>query len=321
MSTKNYEKRGVIFFGSGTFSMPSLEKLYLSDYEIRAVVTQPDKPFGRGKINTENIIKKWCVKNNIPVLQPKNVNEPSFIEKIRNLNFDIGIVSAYGKIIPKTILEIPSKGFLNVHGSLLPKYRGASPIQAAILNGDKTTGATIMLLDEGLDTGPTLAMKQVQIDPTDNGQSLEKKVALIGANLLMNIIDSWFVNKIIPLPQETKMESMTKKITKLDGKINWHDTSITIDRIIRAYYPWPTGWTLIPGSEKDILQIHTAKPAEAQEKYTEGTIFFGKSKQLCVACGKGTILELGIIQPSGKNPMASLDYINGHRNLLLKKFE
>ncbi|MFH1392873.1 MAG: methionyl-tRNA formyltransferase [Patescibacteria group bacterium] len=236
----------IVFMGTPEFSVTILEALLDSNYEIVAVITNPDAPVGRKQILTPSPVKILAEKNKIPVIQP---------EKMRD-NIDLAIVAAYGKIIPKNILDVPRFGTINVHPSFLPKYRGASPIQNAILNGDKKTGVTIMKLDEEMDHGPILANSELLIANSDTYESLSQKLAIAGAELLIKTIPDYVSGKIKPVEQKHSEATYTKIIKKEDGKINWSKSASETERMIRAFYPWPTAWTIWDGK---ILKILEAK--------------------------------------------------------------
>ncbi|MBU2082391.1 methionyl-tRNA formyltransferase [Patescibacteria group bacterium] len=235
----------VIFMGTPEFSVVVLEALINSDNEIIAVITNPDAPVGRKQILTSSPVKITAGKNKIPVIQ---------LNEMRNFDVDLAIVAAYGKIIPKNILGIPHYGTINVHPSLLPKYRGASPIQNAILNGDKKTGITIMKLDEEMDHGNIISNLKIQISNLDTYESLSQKLAKIGAELLIKTIPDYISGKIKPIEQKHTEATYTKIIKKEDGKIDWSKNAAEIERMVRAFYPWPTAWTTWNGKILKILE-------------------------------------------------------------------
>ncbi|MCX6743639.1 MAG: methionyl-tRNA formyltransferase, partial [Candidatus Parcubacteria bacterium] len=243
----------VIFMGTPEFSAPILNAL-IEKYKVIAVVTQPDKKVGRKQIVTPSPIKKIAVANKIEVLQPAFLKDNvEFIRRVKELNPDVIIIAAYGLILPKEILDIPQCGVLNVHASLLPKYRGASPIQAAILNGDKETGVTIMLVNERMDEGDILTQKTITINNNDNFEALYNKLSELGANLLLKTLPGYLSGQIKPKPQEDSEATYCQLITKDMGKIDWHKSALEIDRQIRAFTPWPGTYTTWQGKNLKIL--------------------------------------------------------------------
>ncbi|MDO8443667.1 MAG: methionyl-tRNA formyltransferase [Candidatus Azambacteria bacterium] len=267
----------VIYLGTPEFSATILEALISSDYEIAAVITNPDAPVGRKQILTPSPVKVLAEKNKIPVVQ---------LDEIRNFDIDLAIVAAYGKIIPKNILDIPHHGTINVHPSLLPKYRGASPIQNAIFNGDKKTGMTIMKLDEEMDHGPILAQEESPIADNDTYESLSQKLALLGAELLIKTIPGYVSGKIKLIEQNHAEATYTKIIKKEDGKINWSKSAEEIERMVRAFYPWPAAWTIWEGKTLKILEAE-------------------------VRNGK---LEIKKLQLEGGKILSIKEFKNGHKN-------
>lgn len=247
----------IIFMGTPEFSATILTALLNSDYEIAAVITNPDAPVGRKQILTPSPVKVVAEKNKIPIIQP---------EKMRDFNVDLAIVAAYGKIIPKHILDIPRYGTINVHPSLLPKYRGASPIQNAILNGDKKTSVTIMKLDKEMDHGPILAQEEFPIADSDTYESLSQKLAMMGAELLTKTIPDYVSGKIKPVEQKHAEATYTKIIKKEDGKIDWSKSAAEIERMIRAFYPWPTAWTTWNSKVLKILEAEVRNEKLAIKK-------------------------------------------------------
>ena len=293
------KKLKIIFMGTPDFAAPALKQLVSNNYEISAVITAPDKPIGRKQEVTPPPIKKLALQYKIPVLQPEKIlnsswPKPDLKSQILNLNPDLIVVSAYGKIIPKEILDIPQYGSLNIHPSLLPKYRGPSPIQFAILNGEKITGATIMLMDEKMDHGPILAQEKIEIPSDETSQTLHDKLAQLGADLLIKTIPQYVQGEIKPKPQDEKNASYTKILTREDGKIDWRKSAESIERQIRAFTPWPGAWT-IDGKRLKILK---AKVVDKKDGLTFKT--------------KRGYLLLEMVQPEGKKTMSGEEFIRGY---------
>jgi len=262
-------------------------------YNIITVITSPDKPIGRKQEITSSPIKQTALERNLKILQPEKISD--IASKISDLKPDLIITAAYGQIIPKDILNTPQFNSLNLHPSLLPKYRGPSPIQTAILNNDKTTGLTIMLMDEKLDHGPIISQTEIKINDQFNYQTLEKKLSQEAATLLIKILPQYFQNEIKPKPQEEKKASYTKILTRQDGKINLQQTAKEIERKIRAFYPWPGTWTELNGKRIKILKAKTVNQENEQTiKTNQG------------------FLELELVQPAGKKPMTGQEYFKGN---------
>lgn len=318
MPKNNNAEISIVFFGSADFALPSIEQLHTNGFKLAALVTQPDRPVGRGKKLAQNNLKKWTTEHNIAVLQPEKINDLHFIERLKTIKPDLFVVAAYGKILPKALLTMPKFGAINVHGSLLPKYRGASPVQAAILNGESTTGTSIMLMNEGMDTGPVLQTTELAIEAADTGKSLSGKLAQLGASELIRVIPDWINGKIQPAPQNDDAASICRKISKQDGKIDWNADAITIERKIRAYHPWPSAWTQT--TDADALKIIRAAIAgEKTNNIKAGSVYLSE-KKVAVVCGNGTALFLDAVQPPGKKIMPAYDFLLGHRELLSSRF-
>ncbi|MDD3887680.1 MAG: methionyl-tRNA formyltransferase [Patescibacteria group bacterium] len=302
-----------IFFGTPDFAVPTLNML-LKETNIIAVITQPDKKVGRKQIILPSPIKKVTVKNNIKILQPQKIKDnKDFINQIKDLNPDIIIVAAYGKIIPKEILDLPKYGCINIHASLLPKYRGASPIQTAIFNGEKETGITIMVMNEKMDEGDIIAQISEKIYNYDTSESLHNRLSKIGAKFLLKILPDYINKKITPRPQDNKLATYTKIIQKEDGKINWQQDANKILRQINAFTPWPSAYTFIGQKRFKIIQ---AEAINQNPKRQEGTTFIYENK-IAIAC-QNSILLIKKWQPEGKKEILTTDYLFGNKNIINK---
>ncbi len=337
-------KPKIIFFGTSEFGAIILEGLISGGYRPVLVITAADKPVGRKQIFTPPPVKTTAQKYNIPLLQPEiltNCKLPALPagRQTKNYKPDLIIAAAYGKIIPKEILEIPKYGCLNVHPSLLPKYRGPSPIQTAILNGDKETGTTIILMDEKIDHGPVVANSKFQILSLREisrretitkitYRELHNKLAKLGLELLVDIIPKWIAGKIKPKPQDEKKASYTKIIKKEDGKIDWSKPASQIERQIRAFEPWPGTFTKIKNSSRilrdkaqnDNLKYKILKILEADILKTDadkkvGEVFLTDDKKLAVQTGQNCLI-LRKLQIEGKKPMTAQEFLLGHSNII-----
>ncbi len=311
-----------IFFGTPEFAAIVLEKLITAGYVPAVVICNPDEPVGRKQIFTPPPIKKLIANSKWPIeiFQPATKAELSAISyKLKAIEPDLAIIAAYGKILPKEILEIPQYGFVNIHPSLLPKYRGASPIQYAILNGDEETGVTIMGVDEEMDHGPILANSRLPIADSDTYESLSKKLAILGAKLLIKTIPNHISGKIKPIPQDHSLATYTKIIKKEDGKIDWSKSAKEIERMTRAYYPWPGAWTVW---NNKILKIFESEISEENENKV-GEVFLLQHPYILenvrmlwgVKCGKDSLI-IKKLQLEGGKILSVQEFLNGHKNFI-----
>ena len=318
------QKPNLVFFGTPEFAVIVLEKLIAAGYLPVAVVCNPDEPIGRKQILTPPPVKQFIAKNKLPIeiLQPSTKSELLAISHgLKIIKPKLAIIAAYGKIIPKEILDIPFWGFINVHPSLLPKYRGASPIQHAILNGDKETGVTIMKVDKEMDHGSIFGKSEIQISKSETYESLYKKLAELGAELLIKMIPDYISGKIKPAPQNHSQATYTKIIKKEDGKIDWTKNAIEIERMTRAYYPWPNAWTVCDGKILKILEAETAKYKNNDYKIGEvfllqhSNILKNVGMLLSVKCGDG-VLIIKKLQLEGGKVLSAKEFLNGHQNFI-----
>ena len=308
----------VIFMGTPEFAVPSLEHLILNQCQVVAVYTQPDKPAGRGRSLISPPVKKTAATYGLPVAQPVSLKETKVVAQLAGFHPDIIVVAAFGQILPQSVLDIPSYGCINVHPSLLPKFRGASPVAAAILAGDEFTGVSIMLMDKGLDTGPILARVQIPISTQDTTGSLTGKLSQIAARLLQEILVQWLRGEPIPRPQNDAEATYSSPITKGDGEIDWHLPAIDIWRRIRAFHPWPGCYTKWHGRQ---LKIVEAVPLPNEKAFEVGhvvalTPVTGESEAAFgVHCGDG-ILEVSRVQLEGKRIMSAAEFLRGQRQFI-----
>jgi methionyl-tRNA formyltransferase len=300
----------IIFMGTAELSCASLEKLADDKYfSVVAVVTQPDKPKGRELKLTPSPVKILAEKLMLPLLQPPKARDEKFIAELRELKPDLMVVVAYGQILPPAILDLPPHGCLNVHTSLLPKYRGAAPIQWAIANGEPETGVTIMKMDAGLDTGPILAVRRTPIFPTDDSQILHDRLAQLGAELLVETIPDYIAKKISPQPQPPEGSSYAAKIKKEDGQIDWSKPAGQIWNRVRAFMPWPGAFTFLKAEPK--LQLLKIWKAEIAEKSgAVGTILSADKTGIVIGCGENTLRILELQREGGKR-MAAEQFLTG----------
>lgn len=299
-----------IFIGTSKFGIPALDNLK-RDYSLLAVVTMPDKPVGRKKILTPPDVKIWAEKNNVKVFQPIKISEIE--NELKAFAPDLMVVAAYGQIIPVPILNIPKLGCINIHSSLLPKYRGASPIQTAILNNDKTTGVTIMKMDREMDHGAILSQESIVIEEPDDYTSLHEKLSNLGAELLSKTLPKYINGEIKPVEQNHSEATFVKLITRADAKIDWTKPARQILQQIKALNPEPGTWTTLDKKSVKILKAEEVKTGLIE---LPGKIY-ADGKNCLVKCGDYS-LKLLQVQPEGKNPISGSDFLNGLKNLETK---
>ena len=310
----------IVFMGTPDFAAETLKALLQSGEEIAAVVTQPDKPVGRKAILQPSPVKVLAEEAGVPVLQPRRVRDEEAIDALRAIAPDLIVVAAFGQIIPKEILEMPPLGCVNVHASLLPKYRGAAPIQWALLDGEEETGITLMRMDEGLDTGDILAVRTVPVTGEDTGGSLFDKMASAGAKLLLENLEALKTQSLTPQPQpEESPTAYARMIKKEDGRIDWTREAAWIERQIRAMSPWPSAFTSLNGKNCKILRSHLVLPDETNTEEHDtifadasaGTIVSADPQGIRVRTGKG-ILCVTELQLEGKKALPAADFLRGH---------
>jgi len=303
----------IIFFGTPQFAVETLQALNnTADIEIKGIVTQPDKIVGRKKTLTPPPVKSYGIKNQIPVHQPKNNQELDSILNKYKEEIDFYVVLAFGMIIKKSILQKPSHHCLNIHTSILPKYRGASPIQSALLNGDTTTGISIMKMDEKMDTGEIFHIEKLAIDPLDDAVSLSKKLSTLSANITPTILRKILNKEIEAIPQDENQASYCKKISKEDGLIDWNHDANRIHNQIRAYTGWPESYTTLNGRKIKIIQARTK--LSNHDNKTPGSVEIIDG-QLEIICGRNSLIPTKV-QPEGKNVMDLKSFLNGYSNQL-----
>jgi methionyl-tRNA formyltransferase len=298
----------VVFMGTGEIGAPTLEWLIATPkHDIVGVVTQPDKPVGRHHILTPPQVKILATQAGIPVLQPPKVRLPEALTEIRALNPEIIVVMAYGQILPQTLLDISPFGCLNLHASLLPKFRGASPINAAILAGETVTGITVMQMDVGLDTGDMILKREIPIGPTETAGVLHDSLALLGPDALEDTLDLIAAGKAGRIPQDDSLATYCGKLDRDSGRIDWTQPAGFIERQIRAMHPWPGAFTVLPDGRK--LKIHQAHIEEFRGE--PGKIVNAGKSRLVIAASSRSV-ELEIVQPEGRKPMSASDFLRGY---------
>ncbi|MGH9410561.1 MAG: methionyl-tRNA formyltransferase [Vicinamibacterales bacterium] len=297
----------MVFFGTPLFAVPSLEALLDSRHAVVAVVSQPDRPKGRGQQLQPTPTRQIAESRGVPIVQPAKIRDEAFLDSIRSLRPDLGVVVAFGRILPDALLRIPRFGMINVHASLLPKYRGAAPIQRAVLAGDHETGVTIMRVETELDAGPTFAMTTVPIPPEATSGDMEAALAVEGARLLLPVIADLAAGRAIETPQDHSQATFAPKVTKEEGTIDWTATAGTIHNRVRALQPWPLASTTIRG-----LRCVIRRAAQAVDvSMAPGMVVRARGDELVVACGNGTALRILEIQPDGRRSMTARDFLAG----------
>lgn len=302
------KKVNIIFMGTPEFAVPALKALHKSNQNLALVVTRPDRPKGRGRKVTPPPVKEAAIQLGYEVDQPASIRTAEFANRMAKHKPDIIVVIAFGNIIPKNILEIPKIATINIHASLLPKYRGPAPIQWAIINGELETGVTTMLMDEGLDTGDILLSSKIQIFSDDTSATLHDRLADLSADLLIQTIESFETGDIAPMPQDHTRATYAPLLKKNDGHINWKMSAETIESFIRGMTPWPGAFTF-HGNKR--LKIFKAMPIIIDTVETPGTVIKRFPGELCVATGKGVLSVINIQGESGKRLLIK-DFLQGY---------
>lgn len=299
----------VIFMGTPDFSVGTLKALVEAGHEVVLAVTQPDKPKGRGKEMQFTPVKECATEYGIPVYQPKRIREPECVEVLRDYEADLMVVVAFGQILPKEILEMCPYGCVNVHASLLPKYRGAAPIQWAIIDGEEVTGVTTMQMNEGLDTGDMLLKTEVVIEPKETGGSLHDKLSEAGATLCVETLKALEAHTVTPIPQGEMMTAYAKMLDKQLGNIDWKKSATEIERLIRGLSPWPSAYTSWNGK---VMKIWDASVLEETERNVPGTIVRVEKDAFYVQTGSG-LLKVSELQIPGKKRMDAGAFLRGYQ--------
>ena len=301
----------IVFMGTPELAAESLKALLgTAAFEVAAVVTQPDQPRGRGLKLQPSPVKQLALERNLPLLQPQGTRNEQFLADLRSLQPDLIAVAAYGQILPGSVLELPRHGCLNVHASLLPKYRGAAPIQHALLNGDAETGVTIMRMDAGMDTGDILAQEKTPIHAGDNSETLHDRLGRMGAELLVKTIPAYVTGNLLPHPQPATGASQAPKITKQDGRIDWNQPAQTVHNRVRAMIPWPGAFTSLPAQpQSHVLKIWESEVAGSPG--SPGEVISAAKDGIIVGCGSQA-LRILTLQLEGGRRMAAREFLAGH---------
>jgi methionyl-tRNA formyltransferase len=298
----------IVFMGTPDFAVPSLEALLKSDDQVVGIVTQPDRPKGRGQTLTPSPIKLIAQREELPLLQPTKMKDPLFLEALASWKADLIAVAAFGRILPSAVLKLPPKGCINVHGSLLPKYRGAGPIQWAIINGETETGITTMLMDEGMDTGAILLQDRIAITPEDTAGTLSPRLAELGGRMLIETIKRLKAGTLVPRPQDHSQTTLAPLLKKEDGLIDWTLGATAIANRVRGLSPWPSAYTF---AGEDRWTIWRTIAATEQAKASPGTVTQVTKDAIHVATGNG-VLVLMELQPANSRRMTVAQYLAGN---------
>jgi methionyl-tRNA formyltransferase len=299
----------VVFFGTPAFGVPTLEAILASRHPVVAVVTQPDRPRGRGRKVSDAPVKARALAEGLPLLQPSTLRDQELIASLARLNADIGVVAAYGRILTESILRIPRLGMINVHASLLPRYRGAAPVHRAIVAGERETGVTIMRMVKELDAGPMLAAARRAIADDETSVDVERDLARRGAALLVDTLDRMALETVPEVPQDDRAATYAPRLTKDDGLIDWSLPAERIHNLVRGLHPWPHAYTFLRG-DRFILLRTSASPESSD--LPPGTLTVAQGADLRIAAGTGTIL-VHEIQAEGRRAMGAREFLTGHR--------
>jgi methionyl-tRNA formyltransferase len=297
----------VVFFGTPQFAVPTLERLIASSHTVVGVVTQPDRPSGRGQQTSATPVKAAALPHGIPVFQPATLKDPTIEPALRDLRPDLGVVAAYGRIIPLRLITLPRLGMINVHASLLPRYRGAAPVHRAVINGDAETGVTIMRVVQELDAGAMFATVTRPIEPEDTSDVVERDLAVLGAELLVRVADQLADGRATETEQDASQSTYAERLTKDEGRVDWTLPASVIRNRIRGLYPWPHAYCFLDGARLILLHATTGPASTA----VPGTVLEADATGLLVAAGAGTSLRLDRIQPEGKRPMDARAFLSG----------
>jgi len=299
----------LVFFGTPEFAVPTLDALLASHHPVVGVVTRHDRPRGRGHKTTAAPVKTRAVATGLPLLQPERLTDPVFLGALAAWRADLGVVAAYGKILTETVLATPRLGLVNVHASLLPRYRGAAPVHRAIINGDRETGVTIMRLVKALDAGPMLASARRPIGPEETSDEVERDLARLGAGLLVSTLEALATGGVHETPQDEGAATYAPRLTSDEGLIDWTSSAERIHNLIRGLRPWPHAFTFLNGRRFILLRSTSSPESPAAPP---GTILEAAGDRLRVAAG-ASVVNLVEIQAEGKRPMAVRDFLAGHR--------
>ncbi len=304
----------VVFMGTPAFAVPALRALVVRGHVVAGVYTQPDRRAGRGQKLTASPVKIFAEEHGLPVFQPRSLRQDvaAARSELADLAPDVVIVAAYGLFLPDEVLRLPRLGCLNIHPSLLPRHRGPSPVATAILDGDETSGVTIMLLDEGMDTGPILAQRETRISADETAEELTERLFELGSELLVDTLDQWGREQIVPTAQNNDDASVTRRLQREDGRIDWSQSADSIARRVRAFTPWPGTFTVWRGKTVKILR---GSPVDGALSGTPGTVVRLDDSTIAVLTGSGAV-EVQSLQMEGRRAMSATEFVQGYRDFV-----
>jgi len=297
----------IVFMGTPEFAVPSLQMLLSEGYNVAAVVSQPDRPKGRKRLLTPTPVKEVAIENGIPVLQPMKLRSPESVDELAKLQPDLIVTAAYGQILPKAVLDLPRLGCINVHGSLLPEYRGGAPIQRSIMNGETVTGVTIMYMAEGLDTGDMISRVEVPITDEDTAGTMFEKLSIAGANLLRETLPELIAGRIEAVKQDDSLATYSPNLTREDERIDWSRSSRDIFNQVRGLVPWSGGFTLW---QDEVFKVWSCRVSASASDAVPGTVLACDTNGIEVKTGDGSII-LTQVQPAGKKAMDASEFVRG----------
>jgi methionyl-tRNA formyltransferase len=301
----------VVFFGTPEFAVPSLQAIFDSGrHTVVGVVTQPDRPRGRHQ-RVQPTEVKTATRGRAPVLQPERIRTPEFLAALRSFQADLGVVAAYGKILPEDLLAVPPLGMINVHASILPKYRGAAPVHRAVINGERETGVTIMRVVRALDAGPMFGSVAIPIGPDDTSDAVERRLSELGARLLIDVLDQIATGRAREEPQDESQATYAPKITKEEGLIDWTLPAIDIHNRVRGLYPWPHAYTSVAGERTLILRTRVLEGTNDPVTQPPGTVVEVTRDAIHVTAGRGS-LAVEQVKPEGRRAMTAREFLAGH---------
>jgi methionyl-tRNA formyltransferase len=307
----------IVLFGTPAFAVPTLSRLLRSRHDVVGVVTQPDRPRGRGQRVSDSPVKALASERGLKVLQPERLSRELFEEPFKQLEADLAVVAAYGKILPEWLLQTPALGMINVHASLLPKYRGAAPVHRAVMAGETETGVTIMRVVKALDAGPMLAKVTRPIGPNESSDVVERDLASLGAALLVSVLDDLPSGHIVETPQNDADATYAPRLTKEEGLIDWTRPALDLHNQVRGLRPWPAAYTVLNGAR---MVVHQAQPSDADASGAAPGMCVVAGAVISVACGDGHALDLLQVQLEGRRVIAARDFVAGHGRLTGQHF-
>ena len=309
----------VVFMGTPAYVVPVLDALVEAGWAVSGVYTQPERPAGRGRVIEAPPVKEYALRRGLPVFQPTSWRSQEALQQLASQQPQAIVVAGYGRLLPAEVLRLAPGGCVNVHPSLLPQYRGPSPVVTALLEGDMTTGVTLILLDEGMDTGPILVQRSVPVEDHDTGGSLTRRLFEVGARLVVETLPAWLEGKVQPLPQGHSLATITRRMTKEDGQVDWDQPAVRLWRQVRAFDPWPGTYTFWRGRPLKVLEVSLPGVSTEGEPGRVLLLDGGAEARVVVVTGGGSALELLWVQIEGRRPLGVEEFLRGHPDLVGSK--